>query len=150
VPQSLVRNFWHFGSCGAGFWLRSLVAIFQFPFRGCRDRFDDGWFTISRSKKAREPGGHRPPGEKRLVAVAALCLAWLFFPRNTVHAVAVGTNDVPGLFAHGSIHNRRGLDPINRAGQPGAKRRIRDAAVDTAAGGGRSRLQDVGEQLPWR
>ena len=33
-------NFWHFGSCGAGFWLRSLVAIFQFPFRGCRDRFD--------------------------------------------------------------------------------------------------------------
>ena len=68
MPQSLVRNFWHFGSCGAGFWLRSLVAIFQFPFRGCRDRFDDGWFTISRSKKAREPGGHRPPGEKRLVA----------------------------------------------------------------------------------
>jgi hypothetical protein len=40
VPQSLVGNFWHFGSCGAGFWLRSLVAIFQFPFRGCRDRFD--------------------------------------------------------------------------------------------------------------
>ena len=40
VPQSLVGNFWHFGSCGAGFGRRSLVAIFQFPFRGCRDRFD--------------------------------------------------------------------------------------------------------------
>ena len=36
--QDVIRvsaNFWHFGSCGAGFWLRSLVAIFQFPFRGC-------------------------------------------------------------------------------------------------------------------
>jgi hypothetical protein len=39
-PQSLVRNFWHFGSCGAGFWLRSLVAIFQFPFRWSGDWFD--------------------------------------------------------------------------------------------------------------
>src|ERR1700731_4374029 len=33
APQSLVRNFWHFGSRGAGFWLRSLVAFFQFLFR---------------------------------------------------------------------------------------------------------------------
>jgi hypothetical protein len=40
-------NFWHFGSCGAGFWLRSLVAIFQFPFRGCRDRFDSRQRAVS-------------------------------------------------------------------------------------------------------
>jgi hypothetical protein len=39
VPQSLVRNFWHFGSCGAGLGRRSLLAIFQFPFRHSGDWF---------------------------------------------------------------------------------------------------------------
>src|SRR3984893_6227304 len=34
--QSLVGNFPYFGPCGAGFGRRSLVAIFQFPFRAGR------------------------------------------------------------------------------------------------------------------
>ena len=38
--QSLVGNFRYFGPCGAGFGRRSLVAIFQFPFRRSGDRFD--------------------------------------------------------------------------------------------------------------
>jgi hypothetical protein len=38
--QSLVGNFPYFGPCGAGFGRRSLVAIFQFPFRRGGDRFD--------------------------------------------------------------------------------------------------------------
>jgi hypothetical protein len=42
VPQSLVGNFRYFGPCGAGFGRRSLLAAFQFPFRRCRDRFDNG------------------------------------------------------------------------------------------------------------
>ena len=45
-------------------------------------------------------GGDRLSGEKSLVAVAAFRLARVFPAWNTVHAVAVGTNDVPGLFAH--------------------------------------------------
>lgn len=48
-------------------------------------------------------GGDRLSGEKSLVAVAAFRLAPVFPARNTVHAVAVGTNDVPGLFAHEMI-----------------------------------------------
>ena len=40
MPQSLSGNFCHFGLCGAGFGRRSLVAIFQFPFRRGGDRFD--------------------------------------------------------------------------------------------------------------
>src|SRR3984893_19090722 len=40
MPLSLSGNFCHFGLCGAGFGRRSLVAIFQFPFRWGRDRFD--------------------------------------------------------------------------------------------------------------
>ena len=38
--QSLVGNCPYFGPCGAGFGRRSLVAIFQFPFRRGGDRFD--------------------------------------------------------------------------------------------------------------
>src|ERR1700730_1408349 len=38
--QSLVGNFPYFGPCEAGFGRRSLVAIFQFPFRRGGDRFD--------------------------------------------------------------------------------------------------------------
>ena len=38
--QSLVGNFPYFGPCGADFGRRSLVAIFQFPFRRGGDRFD--------------------------------------------------------------------------------------------------------------
>jgi len=37
MPQSVSGNFCHFGPCGAGFGRRSLVAIFQFPFRWGRD-----------------------------------------------------------------------------------------------------------------
>jgi hypothetical protein len=40
MPHSLAGNFWYFGPCRAGFGRRSLVAIFQFPFRWGRDRFD--------------------------------------------------------------------------------------------------------------
>jgi hypothetical protein len=45
-PQSLVGNFRYFGPYGAGFGRRSLLAIFQFPFRRCRDRFDSGQSAV--------------------------------------------------------------------------------------------------------
>src|ERR1700730_4984495 len=38
--RSLAGNFWHFRPLGAGFGRRSLVAIFQFPFRRSGDGFD--------------------------------------------------------------------------------------------------------------
>jgi hypothetical protein len=42
APQSLVGNFRYFGPHGAGFGRRSLLAIFQFPFRRGGDWFDSG------------------------------------------------------------------------------------------------------------
>jgi hypothetical protein len=49
ILPSPVGAFCHFGPCGAGFGRRSLVAIFQFPFRWGRDRFDCGQGLVRRA-----------------------------------------------------------------------------------------------------
>ncbi len=40
MVKCLVGNFWDFNSCRSGFGRRSLLAVFQFPFRRAADRFD--------------------------------------------------------------------------------------------------------------
>src|SRR3984893_17465024 len=43
-------------------------------------------------------GGNRLSGEQRLMAMAAFRLARVLFTPNTVDAISVGTDDMPGLF----------------------------------------------------
>jgi hypothetical protein len=64
------RRFPVFRSCGAGFGRRSLLAVFQFPFRRCRDRFDSGQRAVCRApfRTRRTPAGSPRP-RKTLVSI---------------------------------------------------------------------------------
>jgi hypothetical protein len=70
APQSLVGDFRYFGPCGAGFGRRSLLAVFQFRFRRCRDRFDSGQRAVCRApfRTRRTPAGSPRP-RKTLVSI---------------------------------------------------------------------------------
>ena len=53
---------------------------------------------------------NRPPIEKSLVALAAFRPARVFPARNTVHTIAMRTNDVPDFFAHDSLSQKLTLN----------------------------------------
>jgi hypothetical protein len=51
-----IKGHLHFGPCGAGFGRRSLLSVFQFPFRRCRDRFASGQRLVRRVPFGRDAG----------------------------------------------------------------------------------------------
>ena len=82
MPQSLVGNFRYFGPRGAGFGRRSLLAIFQFPFRRGGDRFDCRQRPDARRRKP-------DAGQEAVKQLAAQNLSVQFHPLDTTRAESI-------------------------------------------------------------